>query len=83
MRATTAIQAAILLAVVALGGYAVSTVVDGWASWVVLGGIIITTYGVMVAYHHRRYPAQTTKRSIRREPGEAYLPSSKQGRDNS
>lgn len=83
MRAVTVVQVVIFLAIAAAGGYLVSTVVDGWAGWVVFGGIVAATYGVMVAYHHRQYPAQTSKRSIRREPGEAYLPSSKQGRDNS
>jgi hypothetical protein len=68
MRWTFAVQAVILLAVIAGLAYVVAYVADGWADWVVFGGILLASYGVIVAYHHRRYPAATTKRSFTRDP---------------
>jgi hypothetical protein len=81
MRRTTLVQVLIFLVIAAGLGYLVVSVAKGWAGWVVFGGILVATYGVMIAYNNRKYPAQTTKRSVAREPGESYLPSSKQGRD--
>jgi hypothetical protein len=83
MRLTKAVQTLIFLAVVAVCAYAVIKVAHNWASWVVFAGMVIGAYGVFVAYHHRNYPAATSKRSLRREPGDAYLPSSRQGREPS
>ncbi len=61
-------QLAILLAVIAGLTYVVIYVAEGWADWVVFGGILFATMGVIVAYHNRRYPAPTTKRSFTRDP---------------
>lgn len=65
---TSVAQLAIFLAVVAGLAYVVIYVAEGWADWVVFGGILFAAMGVIVAYHHRRYPAATTKRSFTRDP---------------
>jgi hypothetical protein len=62
------VQVAIFLAVVAGLTYVVIYVAEGWADWVVFGGILFASMGVIIAYHHRRYPAATTKRSFTRDP---------------
>lgn len=68
MSMAVAVQAAIFVAVVAGLVYVVIYVAEGWADWVVFGGILFATIGVIIAYHHRRYPAATTKRSFTRGP---------------
>ena len=44
---------------------AVTSVVDGWEDWVVLGGIIVAVVGVMVAVNSRQYP--TRKRTFTKD----------------
>ena len=44
---------------------AVVMVVDGWADWVVLGGILLAVIGMMVAVNRRQYP--TRKRSFTKD----------------
>ena len=39
--------------------------VDGWADWVVLGGIIVAVIGMTVAVNRRQYP--TRKRSFTKD----------------
>ncbi len=68
MSTTLVVQVAVFLAVVAGLTYVVIYVSEGWADWVVFGGIVFATMGVIVAYHNRRYPAATTKRSFTRGP---------------
>ena len=53
---------ALLIGVLAV---AVVTVVDGWADWVVLGGILVAVFGMMVAVNRRQYP--TRKRSFTKD----------------
>jgi hypothetical protein len=43
----------------------VTSVVDGWEDWVVLGGIIVAVSGVAVAVNNRRYP--TRKRTFTKD----------------
>lgn len=62
------IQAAIVVAVVAGLTYLVIWSAEGWADWVVFGMILFATMGVILAYHHRRYPPATRKRSFTRDP---------------
>ena len=44
---------------------AVVMVVDGWAEWVVLGGILLAVIGMMMAVNRRQYP--TRKRSFTKD----------------
>jgi membrane protein YdbS with pleckstrin-like domain len=55
--------AVILLAAVLV--VAVVDVVEGWADWVVLGGIVVAVFGMMVAVNRRQYP--TRKRSFTKD----------------
>jgi hypothetical protein len=59
MQALLVVLLAVVLAV------AVTSVVDGWADWVVLGGIVVAVFGMMVAVNNRRYP--TRKRSFTKD----------------
>lgn len=68
MRWAAVIQSLIFIGVLVGLAYLVDYSADGWADWVVFGGIVFTTFGVILAYHHRRYPAATTKRSFTRDP---------------
>jgi hypothetical protein len=43
----------------------VTSVVDGWEDWVVLGGILVAVSGVAVAVNNRRYP--TRKRTFTKD----------------
>ena len=43
----------------------VTSVVDGWEDWVVLGGILVAVIGVAVAVNNRRYP--TRKRTFTKD----------------
>jgi hypothetical protein len=43
----------------------VTSVVDGWEDWVVLGGILVAVSGVAVAVTTRRYP--TRKRTFTKD----------------
>jgi cell division protein FtsW (lipid II flippase) len=60
------LQGLLLLSVVALiVVLGVTSVVDGWEDWVVLGGIIVAVSGVAVAVNSRRYP--TRKRTFTKD----------------
>ena len=60
------LQGLLLLAVVAvIVVLGVTSVVDGWEDWVVLGGIIVAVSGVAVAVNSRRYP--TRKRTFTKD----------------
>jgi hypothetical protein len=43
----------------------VTSVVDGWEDWVVLGGILVAVSGLAVAVNNRRYP--TRKRTFTKD----------------
>ena len=61
MRFPVWMQALLVVLLAAVLAVAVVTVVDGWADWVVLGGILLAVIGMMVAVNRRQYP--TRKRS--------------------
>ena len=44
---------------------AVTSVVDGWEDWVVLGGILVAVVGMAIAVNNRRYP--TRKRTFTKD----------------
>jgi hypothetical protein len=58
----------LFLAVVVGLAYVTAYVAEGWADWVVLGGIVVAAAGVIIAYNHQRYPSPTSKRSYSRGP---------------
>jgi hypothetical protein len=58
LRFTLWMQALLVLLVAAVVVLGVTSVVDGWEDWVVLGGIIAAVVGTMVAVNNRRYPTQ-------------------------
>jgi hypothetical protein len=58
-------QALVVVLLAALLAVAVVSVVDGWADWVVLGGILVAAIGMMVAVNRRQYP--TRKRSFTKD----------------
>ena len=59
MQALLVVLLAVVLALV------VTSVVDGWADWVVLGGIVVAVVGMMIAVNSRQYP--TRKRAFTRD----------------
>ncbi len=66
MRFPVWLQALLLFAVVGvIVVLGVTSVVDGWEDWVVLGGIIAAVSGVAVAVNNRRYP--TRKRTFTKD----------------
>ena len=66
MRFPVWLQALVVLSVVGLiVVLGVTSVVDGWEDWVVLGGILIAVGGVAVAVNNRRYP--TRKRTFTKD----------------
>ena len=66
MRFPVWLQALVVLSVVAvIVVLGVTSVVDGWEDWVVLGGIIVAVSGVAVAVNNRRYP--TRKRTFTKD----------------
>ena len=66
MRFPVWLQGLVVLSVVGLiVVLGVTSVVDGWEDWVVLGGIIIAVSGVAVAVNNRRYP--TRKRAFTKD----------------
>ena len=66
MRFPVWLQGLVLLAVVAvIVVLGVTSVVDGWEDWVVLGGIVAAVSGVAVAVTNRRYP--TRKRTFTKD----------------
>jgi O-antigen/teichoic acid export membrane protein len=53
------LQGLVVLSVVALiVVLGVTSVVDGWEDWVVLGGIVVAVSGLAVAVNNRRYPTR-------------------------
>ena len=66
MRFPVWLQGLVVLSVVGLiVVLGVTSVVDGWEDWVVLGGIIVAVSGVAVAVNNRRYP--TRKRTFTKD----------------
>jgi hypothetical protein len=58
-------QALMMLLVAAVVVLGVTSVVDGWEDWVVLGGIVAAIVGLMIAVNRRQYP--TRKRSFTKD----------------
>jgi p-aminobenzoyl-glutamate transporter AbgT len=58
-------QALVTLLVAAVVVLAVTSVVDGWEDWVVLGAILVAVIGVMIAVNRRHYP--TRKRTFTKD----------------
>jgi hypothetical protein len=58
-------QALLVLVLAAVLAVAVTSVVSGWADWVVLGGILAAVVGMMIAVNNRQYP--TRKRSFTKD----------------
>ena len=58
-------QALLMNLLAAVLAVAVAVVVEGWADWVVLGGIVVAVIGMMVAVNRRQYP--TRKRSFTKD----------------
>ncbi len=58
-------QALVVILLAAVLAVAVVSVVDGWADWVVLGGIVVAVIGTMMAVNRRQYP--TRKRSFTKD----------------
>jgi hypothetical protein len=48
-------QAAVLVAVIAVGAVVIVSVTDGWSSWVVLGFFVIGMYGGALAVDDTRH----------------------------
>ena len=65
MRFPVWMQALLVILLVAVLAVAVATVVEGWADWVVLGGIVLAVIGMMMAVNRRQYP--TRKRSFTKD----------------
>ena len=66
MRFPVWLQALVVLSVVGvIVVLGVTSVVDGWEDWVVLGGILVAVSGVAVAVNNRRYP--TRKRTFTKD----------------
>lgn len=65
MRFPLWMQALLMLLVAAVVVLGVTSVVDGWEDWVVLGGIVVAVIGVMIAVNTRRYP--TRKRTFTKD----------------
>jgi len=58
-------QALVVILLAAVLAVAVVSVVDGWADWVVLAGIVVAVIGTMMAVNRRQYP--TRKRSFTKD----------------
>jgi hypothetical protein len=58
-------QALVVIVLAAVLAVAVVSVVDGWADWVVLAGIVVAVIGTMMAVNRRQYP--TRKRSFTKD----------------
>jgi hypothetical protein len=58
-------QGLLVVLLAAVLAVAIVSVVDGWADWVVLGGILLAVIGMMVAVNRRQYP--TRKRSFTKD----------------
>jgi hypothetical protein len=58
-------QALVLLLAIVVAVLGITSVVDGWEDWVVLGGIIVAVIGTAIAVNNRRYP--TRKRAFTKD----------------
>jgi predicted branched-subunit amino acid permease len=58
-------QALLVVLLAAVLAVVVFSVVDGWADWAVLAGILAAAAGTMVAVNRRQYP--TRKRSFTKD----------------
>jgi hypothetical protein len=58
-------QALVVVLLATVLAVAVVNVVEGWADWAVLGGILVAVIGMMVAVNRRQYP--TRKRSFTKD----------------
>jgi hypothetical protein len=58
-------QALLVVLLAAVLAVVVFSVVDGWADWVVFGGILAAVAGTMVAVNRRQYP--TRKRTFTKD----------------
>lgn len=67
MRAATAVQILIVLAVACGLGYLVVNSADGWADWVVFTVVVLAALGSAIAVWNRQYPAQSKKRIFTRD----------------
>jgi O-antigen/teichoic acid export membrane protein len=59
MQALLVVVLAVVLAII------VAQAANGWAGWVVFGGILVAVIGTMIAVNRRQYPTQ--KRSFTRD----------------
>jgi hypothetical protein len=58
-------QASFVVILAVVLALAVTSVVDNWTDWIVLGGIVVAVVGLMIALNNRRYP--TKKRAFTRD----------------
>jgi hypothetical protein len=58
-------QASFVVILAVVLALAVTSVVDNWTDWIVLGGIVVAVGGLMIALNNRRYP--TKKRAFTRD----------------
>ena len=65
MRFPVWMQALMMLLVVAVVVLGVTSVVDGYEDWIVLGAIVAAAVGIMIAVNNRQYP--THKRSFTKD----------------
>ena len=65
MRFPVWMQALLMLLVAAVVVLGVTSVVDGYEDWIVLGGIVAAVVGVMIAVNRRQYP--TRKRTFSKD----------------
>jgi hypothetical protein len=67
MRISTGVQIAIFIVALAAGIYAVATVAEGWAGWLVFGVFVLAAVGTAIAVNNPRFQPQGKKRSITRD----------------
>ena len=65
MRFPVWMQAVVVVVLAVVLAVAVTSVVEGWADWVVLGGILVAVIGMMIAVNNRQYP--TRKRTFTKD----------------
>ena len=65
MRFPLWMQGLVLLLAIVVAVLGITSVVDGWEDWVVLGGILAAVIGTMIAVNNRRYP--TRKRAFTKD----------------
>ena len=69
MQSRSVLQALLLAAAVAAGIYVVVRVSEGWADYVVLAVIVLTTLGAARAIYTRRYPTKKRTFNTSSRPG--------------